>query len=635
LVLEKVGRYRVEDKIGEGAMADVYRAYDPSIHRTLAIKVLKPEFSQIREYAARFLREAKAAGALNHPNIVTIYDVGEVDGYPYIAMELIDGKPLNDVVSAHSHLSADDVTAIGLQLADALQYAHGQGVVHRDIKPSNIMVLKDGRTVRILDFGIARMAEAADQIFNESDSLKTQIGQVLGSPRYMSPEQALGQEIDGRSDLFSVGVVLYELLSGEKAFSGASAATLALQITSQDPTPLGKVAPTTSRGLQFVVDKLMAKRPDRRFQSGAQLADALRREQSASEAIRAEANSIRRFLPLPVRAMLLVVTITTIVMVLSIVTVLNRQYAAMQHMALTSGTAVASFVANNAAFTLISNSAVPPDQRDWAPIQGFVQNAGKDPNVLSMSVTDADGVVRGARDVKLLGRPEPAAEKERLVSRTPDQTVTETSDKRGFRFRRRILYGDHPVGEIDLLLSRADLRSTAALSQLLMVVLALVTLGSVGGASYVVARNLASPIRRLRAALADVASGDLSFRISHSRKDEFGDLFEAFNLMAAQLEERMADAMAPMPARAVVTSEDAPLTEGPFARPEAPASSEVLAPVEVLPSKSQPAGVASARSPRKRTPPAASDAPVAASEGPQDDADRTIIRARRPHVVKP
>ena len=439
-MLERVGRYRVEEKIGEGAMADVYRAYDPSIQRTLAIKVLKPEYSQIREYAIRFLREAKAAGALNHPNIVTIYDVGEVESHPYIAMELIDGHALNEIVTDKGALPPADVTAISLQLADALSYAHGQGVVHRDIKPSNIMVLKDGRTVRILDFGIARMAEAADQLFKE-ESLKTQIGQVLGSPRYMSPEQALGQEIDGRSDLFSAGVVLYELLSGQKAFSGASAATLALQITSQDPPPLVEVAPTVSRGLQFIVTKLMAKRPERRFQDGAQLAEALKREEAAAAAMLAESGGQRRFLSLPVRAAMLVVAITAAVLAVSIATVLNRQYAGMQRMALTSGGAVASFVSNNVAVTLIGNAAVPADQRDWQPVQGFVENAAKDENVLAMHVIDADGVVRGARDPASLGKPDATPSGETQVSRTPDQTVTVTRDGQGLRFNRAITYG--------------------------------------------------------------------------------------------------------------------------------------------------------------------------------------------------
>ena len=636
-MLDKVGRYRVEEKIGEGAMADVYRAYDPSIHRTLAIKVLKPEYSEIREYAVRFLREAKAAGALNHPNIVTIYDVGEVERHPYIAMELVDGKPLNDIVAEQGALPVDDVMAIGLQLADALQYAHGQGVVHRDIKPSNIMVLKDGRTVRILDFGIARMAEVADHLFAE-DSLKTQIGQVLGSPRYMSPEQALGQEIDGRSDLFSVGVVLYELLSGKKAFAGASAATLALQITSQEPPPLAEAAPQVSGGLQFIVTKLMAKRPDRRFPDGAQLAEAFRREQAAVAAVRAEAEGRRRFLPLPVRAMLLVVAITAAVLGVSIATVLNRQYAGMQRMALTSGGAVASFVANNAAVSLIGNAAVPPEQRDWQPIQAFVENAAKDSNVKALRVVDADGVVRGAIDPAAIGRPDVPPD-ERLISRTPDQDVTVTRDGAGLRFKRVVTYGGRPAGRLDMVLSRADLEGASQLSLLLMLALAAVVLGSVGLASYIVARQFTSPIRRLRSALRDAAAGDLDFRLSHQRQDEFGELFDAYNAMATSLEEQVAAGRAalesgPSPAPA---PPPAPILEGPFAPPPTEPEPEPE-PEPLLARSGEAHDVSDAAEP---LPPAAADdeEPLlpelddrrGAPAAPRVDDDRTIIHVRSEH----
>ena len=237
--MQVVGRYEILEKIGEGAMADVYRAFDPSIQRVLAIKVLKAEFRQNREYTARFLREAKAAGALSHPNIVTIYDVGEVDAYPYIAMELLDGETLDRAAEREGRLAADRVMDIGLQLALALHYAHQTGVVHRDIKPSNIFLGSDGRTIKILDFGIARVTEA-DRAAEDAENLKTQFGQVLGTPRYMSPEQALGRELDGRSDLFSAGVLLYELITGRRAFSGATAVTLALQITQIDPHRISK-----------------------------------------------------------------------------------------------------------------------------------------------------------------------------------------------------------------------------------------------------------------------------------------------------------------------------------------------------------------------------------------------------------
>ena len=216
-----VGRYELKERIGEGAMAEVWRAHDPSIDRVLAIKLLKQEFRSNAAYAARFLREAKAAGALAHPSIVTIYDVGEADGFSYIAMELLEGSPLDQVLASEGAISDERVLAIAGQLAGALSYAHLSGVIHRDIKPSNIMVGRDGRTIKILDFGIARVAEAEGaELGREHD--RTQVGQVLGTPRYMSPEQALCQAVDGRSDLFSVGAVLYEMITGRPAFNGVS-----------------------------------------------------------------------------------------------------------------------------------------------------------------------------------------------------------------------------------------------------------------------------------------------------------------------------------------------------------------------------------------------------------------------------
>lgn len=280
--MKLVGRYRIEARIGEGAMANVYRAYDPDIDRVLAIKVLKREYVRRPEFAQRFLREARAAGALSHPNIVTIYDVGEINGYPYIAMELLDGEPLDKAIQQKGRFGASDVLGIGCQLASALAYAHGQGVIHRDIKPSNIMLGKADRSVKILDFGIARFGATQEA----SETVQTQVGQVLGTPRYMSPEQALGRELDGRSDLFSAGAVLYEMITGAPAFNGSSAATLALQITQQEPAPI-QVTPECPKGLQFIIAKMMAKRPEKRFADCAALLNALRREMSAHEVIAA------------------------------------------------------------------------------------------------------------------------------------------------------------------------------------------------------------------------------------------------------------------------------------------------------------------------------------------------------------
>jgi serine/threonine-protein kinase len=570
-VLELIGRYRIQEKIGEGAMADVYRAHDPSINRSLAIKVLKGEFRQNPEYSTRFLREAKAAGALSHRNIVTIYDVGEIDGYPYIVMELLEGEPLNEVMQRLGKLPADQVMSVGQQLADALRYAHRLGVIHRDIKPSNVMFDSRDGSIKLLDFGIARIKEADS--FLETDSVKTQIGQVLGTPRYMSPEQALGQEIDGRSDLFSVGVILYELITGKKAFGGVSAATLALQITQQDPEPIAKLAPESPRGLQFIVNKLLAKKPERRFADGAQLSAALRQEQSVYDAVKAEAASQHKYLPLQVRLTLALGVITAVVLAGAIATVLVRQDKALEQMAIASGSGVTSFVANNAALQAADNATLPPEQRDWAPISAFVNVAAKDPNVEQITVVDADGVVRGSSDATKLGKPYLAPTGEKVVKSSEGLTVTDTRSDKGqsFRFMQPITFNGRVVGKVDVSLSKSELQAASAVSKALLSGLGLVILGVILVATYVLSRQLADPIKRLKAAFAEAGRGNLDFRISHSRRDEFGELFEGFNRFAGHVQERMDTVEAVALDRTILPEGDTSIPPGldtPIPRPE-------------------------------------------------------------------
>ncbi|MDP2011518.1 MAG: protein kinase [Phenylobacterium sp.] len=541
-----IGRYELRERIGEGAMAEVWRAHDPSIDRVLAIKLLKQEYRRNPEYAMRFLREAKAAGALAHPSIVTIYDVGEADGYPYIAMELLEGESLDQVLAREGQLSGDRVLAIGGQLAAALSYAHLSGVVHRDIKPSNIMLGRDGTSIKILDFGIARVAE--DAAFTDQEHVRTQIGQVLGTPRYMSPEQALGQVVDGRSDLFSVGVVLYELITGKQAFSGTSAATLALQITQQNPPSIATVEPGCPGGLRFIVEKLLAKRPERRFADGAELARALAREAKAYEAVHAEDSARRKYLPLQIRLTLGMVAVTAIALAISVSAVLDRQYRAMERMALASGSSISAFVASNAALPSVENSAALPMEQDWTPIQAFIAAAAKDQSVRWMTMVDAEGIIRGASDPKLLGARYRPPVGEVVVQRNRHVTVTDIKlddGRDGFRFVHPILYADRKFGMIEVSISKAELQAAADTSRNLMLALSTLILLVVGMISFTLAKMLAAPVRRLKQALRDATMGDLDFRISHGRKDEFGELFDGFNLFATAVQERLEAAERP------------------------------------------------------------------------------------------
>lgn len=533
-----IGRYELRDRIGEGAMAEVYRAYDPGIDRVLAIKLLKPELRVNDEYAGRFLREAKAAGALSHPSIVTIYDVGEADGHAYIAMELLDGEPLDAIVERGEAMPAEAVLAIAEQLADALGYAHNAGVIHRDIKPSNIMLASDGRSIKLLDFGIARVAdaEAADA------ALKTQIGQVLGTPRYMSPEQVLGRALDGRSDLFSVGVVLYELITGRHAFTGSSAATLALQITQQNPRPIAELQPQCPGGLRFIIEKLIAKRPERRFADGAELTRAVAREARAFEAVQAEGVARGRLLSFQLRVAIAMMVVTAIGLAAAIGGVLDRQYQAMTRMALASGSSIAAFVASNAALPAVENAAVVSAERDWLPVQAFIAAASKDESVRWMTMVDADGFIRGSSDPKQIGTRYRPPHGETIVTRSDEVTVTDIrlpDGRQGYRFVHPILYAGQHFGVIEVSIDKAELLAAQATSRDLLIGLSMIVLMIVGGVSYVAARAVDRPVRRLRQALRDATMGDLDFRISHRRKDEFGELFDAYNLFAGTMQERL------------------------------------------------------------------------------------------------
>ena len=537
-MLELIGRYQVQEKIGEGAMADVYRAYDPSIRRALAIKVMKSQYSREPEYASRFLREAKAAGALSHPHIATIYDVGEISAQPYIVMELLEGKPLSEHMSEKGRLPHDQVLKIAIQLADALNYAHGLGVIHRDIKPSNIMLLPASDSIKLVDFGIARVNEA-DGVF-DADHLKTQVGQVLGTPRYMSPEQALGKPIDGRSDLFSLGVVIYEMITGKKAFGGASAATLALQITQEDPEPIAKVAPETPRGLQFIVAKLLSKRPERRFATGAQVADALRREQGVLDAVIADGSDHRR-LPLQARVALVMTLVTGMVLAATVLFVIGKQDDVSKGLALTSGAAMTNFIAENMAFKAVDNATLPPEKQDWLPLQAFVTAAAADKNVIGITVADTNGIVRGSSKPETIGSTYSAPEHETKESGGGLQSITrfEHDGKVGFRFVQPILYAGRQVGTVDMSVTRSGLEAASRLTRVLMLSLSIVVILVVGAAAWVGANAFARPLLRLKNGLNDAAVGDLNFRISHNRTDEFGQLFDAFNRLTAAMEDRL------------------------------------------------------------------------------------------------
>ncbi len=271
-VPEVIGRYEILEELGRGAMGSVFKARDPAVGRVVALKTIHStalEGAQSDEYRARFRREAGASGVLAHPGIVPVFDVGEHQGAPFLVMEFVDGRTLADAIKKGERFSLDRVCEIGQQIAEALAYAHRQGVIHRDIKPANILLTSravyGSERPRITDFGIAKLA--ASEI--------TTTGQLLGTPSFMPPEQFTGAPIDGRADLFSLGVILYSLATGEQPFPGETMTAVSYKVVHTEPVPPAKLNPAVPARLESVILKCLAKNPAERYQTGEEIAQDL------------------------------------------------------------------------------------------------------------------------------------------------------------------------------------------------------------------------------------------------------------------------------------------------------------------------------------------------------------------------
>jgi len=262
-MISQLGRYEILSELGQGAMGVVYKAKDPLIERIVAIKTINLALAmdEKEEYEGRFYQEAKAAGRLSHPNIVTIFDVGKSGDVAYIAMEFLQGRELREILDDGGYLPIDKSLEIAAQVAQGLSYAHEHDIVHRDVKPSNIMVTDDYH-VKITDFGIARMP---------SSSVQTQAGMVVGSPKYMSPEQVMGKVIDQRSDIFSLGVMLYEVLAGQTPFQGENINAIMYQIVNSEPVPPISLNHDIPEMANFIVIKALSKNPEERYQNAKEM----------------------------------------------------------------------------------------------------------------------------------------------------------------------------------------------------------------------------------------------------------------------------------------------------------------------------------------------------------------------------
>jgi serine/threonine-protein kinase len=262
------GRYEIDSVLGEGGMAKVFRGTDKVLGRTVAVKVLSPQFAKDQQFVARFRREAQAAAALNHPNVVSVYDTGSEDGIHWIVMEFVDGRTLKEIIREEGPLLPERAVEIAQSICLALATAHEKGLVHRDIKPGNIMLTPSGET-KVMDFGIARATAGADTL--------TQTAAVLGTAAYLSPEQAQGKPVDARSDIYAVGCVLFEMLTAHPPFEGESPVAIAYKHVRESPTPPSRFNRDVPKELDAIVLKCLAKNPDNRYQTTREMAEDLHR----------------------------------------------------------------------------------------------------------------------------------------------------------------------------------------------------------------------------------------------------------------------------------------------------------------------------------------------------------------------
>lgn len=520
---ERIGRYRIVERLGEGAMSIVYRGYDPSIHRIVAIKTLRPEYAHDDAYRARFLTEARAAGTLAHPGIVTVFDVGESEGVPFIAMELLEGMALDRFLIAQPDLPLRTLLRIAIQVAEALDYAHRKGVVHRDIKPENIVCRDAAGNVKVTDFGIAQVGQGTPPD-----------DQAAGTPHYVAPEVLRGQRADSRADLYSLGVLLYWMLSGQLPYQAASVPELLQKIVDDDPAPLVSRHAKLPRAAREVVANLLEKRPDRRYQNAEEVIEDLQRIDDRI-AERERNWSGGRIVPIRVRWTAIMSALVAFTIGVGLIVVHRTQERVARDLAFDYGFTLTRQLTLQSAEDLLLD--------DRIAVQALADAVAENREIVEISISDRLGH-RLASSGRLV------ATTAELVAPDPTTLLRQRGDVRAYLVERPgdsdILLFDSPVeydgrgvGRLQLGLSTEPLVAASRATVLAMLGLAAVTLLAVLVGAYVLSRKLMVPIEIVRRALWKIAQGRLDSRIRLQRRDEFERVFSAFNAMAESLQARL------------------------------------------------------------------------------------------------
>ncbi|AKS40919.1 serine/threonine-protein kinase [Wenzhouxiangella marina] len=517
--MERIGRYQVERELGRGTMSIVYKAFDPRIDRYLAVKVLREQFARDVTSRQRFLREARAAGGLGHPNIVTVFDVGQIDGVPFMAMELLDGDTLADRLERDDLPNVSESIEIAIQLASALSYAHERGVIHRDIKPANIYFDSGTGVAKLLDFGIAGINSRPERAASEG-------GMIAGTPAYMAPEQISGDSQDARCDLYSLGVVLYRLLSGRLPFDEPNLSEQMAKVMREPPPPLEPLDPDTPVELVEMTHRLLAKKAAARYDSAEEVLEEL---QDIRSGLRRGLLASAKRSGAAWRWPMAVGALVALVLVLGLSYVYRSQNAAMASATFGFGEGLASVVAREIAEPLLLE--------DSAALGNLVSDFGSNSQVLYLHITDRSGLIQSSTNLFLQGESVPGLDNP--VVRRDETAIRVLQGADGnLEFQVPIRFQARRIGEVYLGLDGAELSTAARGTLSMMVMVFLIAMLVIMVAMAVMVRHQRRLIERIGWGLRRMGKGQYDFRLESNRRDEFGNLYRRFNDMAMRLEER-------------------------------------------------------------------------------------------------
>jgi serine/threonine-protein kinase len=526
----KVGRYRIDGVLGEGAMAVVYAGFDPGIEREVAIKCLHQEVAADPGYRRRFLAEARAAGHLTHPHIVTIFDAGEADdGRAYIAMERLAGETLASRVARKGFPPLPVIIELAGELAAALDYAHAHGVVHHDIKPENIMLADGWQHAKINDFGIAECRASRD----DPSAPRTEIG---GTPAYMAPEHLRGEPTDARSDLFSLGVVLYWLVVGKLPWAETHGARRMLLERQRLPRPsIQPRDPSTPSILVDIVHTLLAPDAATRYQRGGEVVGDLQMARREYERLH-EKPLANRIISLRLRWTGVLGAVLSLTLLLGLAVIHAKQNAAITGLALDFGSSLGRMVASESAEDLLLG--------DRAATRALVEDMARNQQIHYLAIADRYGEVIASTQPEQVGHRLPALDGQPAPIQAGDvksyrgHLADSANQDDMLVFDVPVRYQVATVGELRLGVSDAPLRAARKTTLWVIVAVLLATLAAVVGAAWWMSRRLLALLDVLGSALLRVARGDFRYRIRLVRRDELGRLFAVFNLMNSALQSR-------------------------------------------------------------------------------------------------